>query len=104
MKRTVKDVRRYGEIASFLFLATMVVFGGCSSRGSGPVPVKGIVTGKQLTTLKGNPAEGSEKETSHYFLWVQTEDGLVLVEVDDKAYQGVMEGEQVCINCTAEGP
>jgi hypothetical protein len=102
MKRLWGNVRRWYEITPALLLVTTVLLGGCSSRG--PIAVKGVVTMKQQTSPKGNPTKNPEKEQPHYFLWVETEDGVVLLEVEEEVYRSVAEGEQVCINCSSEGP
>jgi hypothetical protein len=63
-----------------------------------------MVTGRQQIPPTSNQSGNSEKEKPHYFLWIKTANGLVLVEVEEDVYQGVTEGEQVCINCNSEGP
>lgn len=98
-----KHVGKSSAIASVLFLLAMVIFGSCSTI-RGPVRVRGMVTGKHYTPPSGNPSGDTEKNKPHYFLWVKTESGLVLVEVEEDLYQGVTEGEQVCVNCNSEQP
>lgn len=99
MKGGVKDVRKCGVITSVLILLGIVVLGGCATSQGGPVPVKGMVTGRYLTPPAESASGDSEKEKPHYFLWVKTENGLVLVEVKEEEYQEVTEGQHVCINC-----
>lgn len=98
MRGRVKDVRKCGVITSVIILLAIVVLEGCSTS-HGPIPVKGMVTGRYLTPPAENASGDSEKEKSHYFLWVKTENGLVLVEVKEEEYQEVTEGQHVCINC-----
>jgi hypothetical protein len=98
MKMNFKHVGKYHAITSALFLLAMVLLGGCATS-RGPVPVKGMVTGRHMTPAAENASGNSEREKAHYFLWVKTENGLVLVEVEEDVYQAVTEGEQVCVNC-----
>lgn len=98
MRGPAKDVRKCCVITSVLLLLAIVVLGGCSTS-RGPVPVKGMVTGRYLTPPAENASGDSEKGKPHYFLWVKTENGLVLVEVEEEEYQGATEGQHVCINC-----
>lgn len=94
-----KHVRKCSVFTSVLFLLAMpLLFAGCSTT-HGRVPVQGIITGKQQIPPTVNPSEDGEKEKPHYFLWVKTPNGLVLVEVEEEMYQSVTEGEQVCVNC-----
>lgn len=98
MKTNLKHVGKCHAITSALFLLGMVVLGGCATS-HGPVPVKGMVTGRHMTPAAENASGNSAQEKAHYFLWVKTENGVVLVEVAEDVYQAVMEGEQVCVNC-----
>lgn len=95
MTKRSEYVGKCSATTSVLFLLALVVFGACSTT-HGPVPVSGVVTGKHETTVPGN---ASDKEKAHYFLWVKTQSGLVLVEVEEEVFQSVTEGEQVCVNC-----
>jgi hypothetical protein len=96
------DFWRHGTVASALLLVAMMMSGGCASRG--PVPVEGLVTGKRQIPASGNPPESPRKEKPRYFLWVKTKDGMAFVEVTEDVFQGVAEGDQVCINCDSSGP
>lgn len=102
MKRLWRDLRRHAKVLSVLLLAMPVISGACSGRG--PIRVAGVVTGKHQIAPRGKPSESREKVKHRYFLWVKTEDGLVYVEVTREVFQGVVEGEQVCINCGSKGP
>lgn len=98
MKINFKRVGKCHAITSALFLLAMVFLGGCATS-HGPVPVKGMVTGRHMTPAAENASGDSAQEKAHYFLWVKTENGVVLVEVEEDVYQAVTEGEQICVNC-----
>ncbi len=102
MKRPLRDRWNRHTLLSVLLLATTTLSAGCLS--SGPVPVEGVVTGKHQILSKGNPSGTVEGDEAHYFLWLKTEDGPALVEVTEKVFQSVAEGQRVCINCDSAKP
>jgi len=91
------------KVLAALLLVTMTISAGCANRG-GPVPVEGVVTGKHQTTPKENPSENSPKARPRYFLWVKTKDGPAFVEVTEREFEAVTDGDEICINCKSKAP
>jgi hypothetical protein len=84
-----------------LVLAMTLVAGGCSGSpvSHGPVRTQGMVTEKRQLLPPGNV-----KAKPRYFLWVNTDNGLVYVEVTEEMFHRAKAGEFICIHCDSEGP
>ncbi len=100
MRGLWRDRGREAKVTPALLLAMAIASGACS--GGGPVRVAGVVTRKHQIAAQRSEGRGQEKP--RYFLWVETEDGMVYVEVTRKLFQSVAEGEPVCINCDSTAP